>query len=81
MNIYEKMGPTHNNQNSPGGPKKGGSVNITTPVLFHNFPEDVDVECKGAQGNNKEEQSHGDHEGPSEVAANVTVDMRLATTG
>ena len=26
------MGPTHNNQNSPGGPKKGGSVNITTPA-------------------------------------------------
>ena len=24
------MGPTHNKQNSPGGPKKGGSVNITT---------------------------------------------------
>ena len=26
------MGPTHNNQNGQGGPKKGGSVKITTPV-------------------------------------------------
>ena len=34
MNIYEKMGPTHNNKNGPGGPKKGGSVNITTAVAF-----------------------------------------------
>ena len=27
------MGPTHNNQNGPGGPKKGGLVKITTPGL------------------------------------------------
>ena len=26
------MGPTHNNQNSPGDPEKGGSLKITTPV-------------------------------------------------
>ena len=26
------MGPTYNNQNGPGGPKKGRSVKITTPV-------------------------------------------------
>ena len=25
------MGPIHNNQNGPGGPKKGGLVKITTP--------------------------------------------------
>ena len=27
------MGPTHNNQNGLGGPKKGGLVKITTPVF------------------------------------------------
>ena len=27
------MGPTHNNQNGPGGPKKGGSVKIITPEV------------------------------------------------
>ena len=27
------MGPTHNNQNGPGGPKKGGLVKITTPEV------------------------------------------------
>ena len=28
------MGPTHNNQNGPGAPKRGGgSVKITTPAL------------------------------------------------
>ena len=31
------MGPTHNNQNGPGGPKNGGSVKITTPVLIIDF--------------------------------------------
>ena len=34
INIYEKMGPTHNNQNGPGGPKKGGSVKITTAEML-----------------------------------------------
>ena len=28
------MGPTNNNQNGPGGPKKGGSVKITTPGIL-----------------------------------------------
>ena len=28
------MGPTHNNQNGPGGLKKRGSVKITTPGWF-----------------------------------------------
>ena len=28
------MGPTHNNQNGLRGPKNGGSVKITTPVLI-----------------------------------------------
>ena len=47
-----KMGPTHNNKNGPGGPKKGGSVKITTPVpigsfSFHVIPQqNVDVAAK-----------------------------------
>ena len=30
INIYEKMGPTHSNQNGPGFPEKVESIKITS---------------------------------------------------
>ena len=43
MNIYEKIGPTHNNQKGSGGPKKGGRLksplreNISVSVISEVF--------------------------------------------
>ena len=31
------MGPTHNNQNGPGGPKKGGGGRLKSPHRMSSF--------------------------------------------